>query len=80
MPGILKLPGASSGESSILKAGKNAKTRNLLPLYNGSGEDAIKEENIDLTDPQNNIQKAIFSLIDETASDMVKNLKKAAAS
>jgi hypothetical protein len=60
--------------------GKNAKTRNLLPLYNGSNEDAIKEENIDLTDPQNNIQKAIFSLIDETASDMVKNLKKAAAS
>ena len=59
--------------------GKNAKTRDLLPLYNGSGEDAIKEENIDLTDPQNKIQKAIFSLIDETASDMVRNLKKAAA-
>jgi hypothetical protein len=59
--------------------GKNAKTRDMLPLYIGSGEDAIKEENIDLTDPQKNIQKAFFSLIDETAAEMVKNLKKAAA-
>jgi hypothetical protein len=58
---------------------KHAKTRDLLPLYIGSGQDAIKEDNIDLTDPQNKIQKAIFSLIDETASDMIKNLKKAAA-
>jgi hypothetical protein len=59
--------------------GKSAKTRDMLPLYIGSGEDAIKEENIDLTDPQKNIQKAFFSLIDETASEMIKNLKKAAA-
>jgi hypothetical protein len=59
--------------------GRNAKTRDMLPLYMGSGEDAIKEENIDLTDPHNKIQKAVFSLIDETASDMVENLKKAAA-
>jgi hypothetical protein len=58
--------------------GRNAKTREMLPLYKGSGEDAIKEENIDLTDPQNEIQKAVFSLIDETASDMVENLKNAA--
>ena len=60
--------------------GRNAKTRDMLPLYIGSGEDAIKEENIDLTDPQNKIQKVMFSLVDETASDMVKRLKKAAAS
>jgi hypothetical protein len=59
--------------------GKNAKTRDMLPLYVGSGEDAIKAENIDLTDPQKNIQKAFFSLIDETAVDLIKNLKKASA-
>jgi hypothetical protein len=59
--------------------GKSTKTRDLLPLYIGSGEDAIKEDNIDLTDPQSKIQKAIFSLIDETASEMIKNLKKAIA-
>jgi hypothetical protein len=59
--------------------GKSAKTRDLLPLYVGSGEDAIKEDNIDLTDPQKNIQKAIFSLIDETAAEMIKNLKNAIA-
>jgi D-serine deaminase-like pyridoxal phosphate-dependent protein len=57
--------------------GESAKTRNLLPLYIGSGEDAIKEENIDLADPHKKIQKALFLLIEETASDMVKNLKKA---
>ena len=57
----------------------SAKTRDLLPLYIGSGEDAIKEENIDLADPQKKIQKAMFSLIEETASEMVKNLKKAMA-
>jgi len=59
--------------------GKSAKTRDMLPLYIGSGEDAIKEDNIDLTDPQKNIQKAFFSLIDETASEMIKNLKKTLA-
>jgi hypothetical protein len=59
--------------------GKSAKTRDLLPLYIGSGEDAIQEDNIDLTDAQKNIQKALFSLIDETASDLVENLKKAMA-
>jgi hypothetical protein len=59
--------------------GNSAKIRELLPLYTGSGQDAIKEENIDLSDPQNKIQKAFFSLIDETAADMVKSLKKAAA-
>jgi hypothetical protein len=58
---------------------KNAKTRDLLPLYIGSGDDAIKEDNIDLTDPQKKIQKAIFSLIDKTASEMIKNLKKTLA-
>ncbi len=58
---------------------KGAKTRDLLPLYIGSGADAIKEDNIDLTDPQKKIQKAIFSLIDETASEMIKNLKRAIA-
>jgi hypothetical protein len=58
---------------------RSAKTRDMLPLYIGSGEDAIKEDNINLADPQNKIQKAIFSLIDETASDMIKNLKKAIA-
>jgi hypothetical protein len=59
--------------------GKSAKTRDLLPLYIGSGEDAIKEDNIDLADPHKHIQKAMFLLIDETAAEMVKNLKKAAA-
>jgi hypothetical protein len=59
--------------------GKSAKTRDLLPLYIGSGEDAIQEDNINLSDPQSKIRKAIFSLIDETASDMIKNLKKAMA-
>jgi len=59
--------------------GKSAKTRDLLPLYIGSGEDAINEDNINLTDPQKYIQKAIFALIDETASEMIKKLKKAIA-
>jgi hypothetical protein len=59
--------------------GKSAKTRDLLPLYIGSGEEAIKEDNIDLADPQRHIQKAFFSLIDETATELIKNLKKAMA-
>ncbi len=58
---------------------RSAKTRDMLPLYIGSGEEAIKEDNIDLTDPQKNIQKAFFSLIDETAAELVSNLKKASA-
>ncbi len=68
---------ADMGSPSL---GRNGKTRDMLPLYIGVGEDAIKEENIELTDAQNRVQKAVFSLIDETASDMVENLKAAARS
>lgn len=59
--------------------GSDAKTREALPLYVGAGQDAVKQENIDLTDPHNKIQHAFFSLIDETSSDMIKGLKNAAA-
>jgi hypothetical protein len=56
-----------------------ARSRDLLPLYRGSGQDAVKQENIDLGDPRNKIEQEFSSLIDETASDMVKRLKKALA-
>ncbi len=68
---------ADMGSPSL---GRNGKTRDMLPLYSGVGEDAIKEENIELSDAQNKIQKAVFSLIDETVSDMVEDLKAAARS
>jgi hypothetical protein len=77
--GIVDKRGEIIVDMGLPSLGKSAKTRDLLPLYIGSGEDAIKEDNIDLTDPQNKIQKAIFSLIDETSSEMIKNLKKAIA-
>jgi hypothetical protein len=60
--------------------GKKARNRDMLPLYIGSGEDAIQEDNIDLADPHSKIQRAISSLIDETASDMIRDLKRATAS
>lgn len=56
-----------------------ARSRDLLPLYAGSGQEAVRQENIDLGDPKNKIAQAFSSLIDETAADMIKNLKKAAA-
>jgi hypothetical protein len=55
-----------------------ARSRDLLPLYAGSGQDAVKQENIDLADPRNKIVQAFSSLIDETSVDMIKGLKKAA--
>lgn len=57
---------------------KNARSRDMLPLYAGAGLDAVKRENIDLADPKNKITQAFFSLIDETSADMVRDLKKAA--
>jgi hypothetical protein len=57
---------------------EHARSRDLLPLYAGSGQDAVKQENIDLGDPKNKIVQAFSSLIDETAADMIKGLKKAA--
>jgi hypothetical protein len=57
---------------------KNARSRDMLPLYVGAGLDAVKPENIDLADPKNKITQAFFSLIDETSADMVRDLKKAA--
>ncbi|OGW36508.1 MAG: hypothetical protein A2X58_12775 [Nitrospirae bacterium GWC2_56_14] len=56
-----------------------ARSRDLLPLYEGSGQDAVKQENIDLGDPRNKIARAFSSLIDETTTDMIERLKKAAA-
>lgn len=56
-----------------------ARSRDLLPLYEGSGQDAVKQENIDLGDPKNKIARAFSSLIDETTTDMIERLKKAAA-
>jgi len=56
---------------------EHARYRDLLPLYAGSGQDAVKQENIDLGDPRNKIAQAFSSLIDETAADMIKGLKKA---
>lgn len=56
-----------------------ARSRDLLPLYRGSGQDAVKQENIDLVDPKNRIVQEFSSLIDETAGDMIKRLKKALA-
>jgi hypothetical protein len=58
---------------------KRARSRDLLPLYAGSGQDAVKQENIDLGDPKNKVLQAFSSLIDETAADMIEGLKKAAA-
>jgi hypothetical protein len=58
---------------------RDARSRDLLPLYAGSGQDAVRQENIDLGDPRNKIAQAFSSLIDETTSDMIESLKKAAA-
>ncbi len=55
-----------------------ARSRDLLPLYIGSGESAVMQDNIDLGDPQNKIVQALFFLIDETAADLTANLKNAA--
>jgi hypothetical protein len=57
---------------------KNARSRDLLPLYEGSGEDAVRPENIDLGDRGNKIGQALSSLIDETAADMITGLIQAA--
>ncbi len=57
----------------------HARSRDLLPLYVGSGQDAVKQENIDLGDPKNKIAQAFSLLIDETAVDMTTSLRKAAA-
>jgi hypothetical protein len=56
---------------------EHARSRDLLPLYAGSGQDAVKQENIELGDPRNKIAQAFSSLVDETAADMIKGLKKA---
>jgi len=58
---------------------ERARSRDLLPLYVGSGQDAVKEENVDLGDPRNKSVQAFFSLIDETSADMISSLTKAAA-
>jgi hypothetical protein len=55
-----------------------ARSRDLLPLYAGAGQVAVKRENIELSDPKNKIARAFFSLIDETSADMINILRKAA--
>jgi hypothetical protein len=49
---------------------KRVRTRDLLPLYLGSGRDAVRQENIDLGDSRKKIAQALLSLIEETSADM----------
>jgi hypothetical protein len=57
---------------------EHARSRDLLPVYVGSGQDAVTPEHIDLRDPQKKIARAFSLLIDETSADMMKRLRKAA--
>ncbi len=55
----------------------HARTKDLLPLYAGSGQSAVQPKNIDLADPDKKIVNAFSSLIDESSMDMIAALKKA---
>lgn len=55
-----------------------AASRDLLPLYLGTGRDAVKPGNIDLGDPRKKVAQAFRSMIDETSSDMAIQFKGAA--
>lgn len=58
---------------------RRAANRDLLPLYLGSGRDAVKAANIDLGDPREKVSQALRSIIDETAADMAARFKRLAS-
>jgi hypothetical protein len=60
------------------RPGDPGRTRDLLPLYKGAGKDAIKDENIDLSDPKKKVSQAFSGLIEETTADLMEAFKKAA--
>lgn len=53
---------------------ERSRKRDLLPLYRGSGKDAVKDENIDLADPKKKVPQALAVLIDEALSDLMIDL------
>jgi D-serine deaminase-like pyridoxal phosphate-dependent protein len=58
--------------------GKDARSRDLLPLYRGAGRDAVSDGNIDLSDPKKKVPHAFIALADESAGDLMTALRKAA--
>jgi hypothetical protein len=58
--------------------GKDARSRDLLPLYRGAGRAAVRDGNIDLSDPKGKVPHAFTALVDETARDLMTELRKAA--
>jgi hypothetical protein len=49
---------------------KRTRTRDLLPVYLGTGKEAVRKENIDLGDSRKKVAQAFRSLIEETSADM----------
>jgi hypothetical protein len=54
---------------------ERSRSRDLLPIYRGSGKDAVKVSNIDLADPKKKVEKALNMLIDESLFDLMAALK-----
>ncbi len=50
-------------------------SRDLLPLYSGSGKEAVSAKNIDLSDPKKKVPHAFTALVDEATADLMASLK-----
>ncbi len=50
-------------------------SRDLLPLYRGTGREAVTTANIDLNDPKKKVPQAFTALVDEAVAELMAGLK-----
>ena len=49
-------------------------SRDMLPLYRGTGKEAVAEANIDLADPKKKVARAFSQLVDESVAELMAAL------
>lgn len=75
---IIDRSGSVVADLGLPDSAERAAAEDYLPLYLGSGRNAVKEENVDLADPLGKVRKAVLSAIDASTDNMIKALAGAA--
>ena len=74
---IVDQQGAIIADMGLRPLNERSRSRDLLPVYRGTGRDAVRPENIDLADPKKKVARAFAALLDESVGDLMAELKTA---
>jgi hypothetical protein len=72
---IVDKTGAVIADMGLRPIGEGSRTRDLLPVYAGAGKDAVRDGNVDLSDPRKKVPKALAVLVEESVADLATDLR-----